>query len=306
MKALTLRIAVMFIVLLLPRAGAAQDFCAPWIYSPVATEGSQVWFQQHYRFRTKPMEARLMIATTGLVDVYLNGRNVSTALALPYRRAEGDTTAIAVCLDVRRFLQRGLNILAVHYSPGRYSLSHRQLALWLYGRDAYGRRFSHQSDGNFFCRIANHNIMANGCDSIQPLPQGETWRLGISDWPLWSGAAIYKERYRGDLTLQQPSWQSRAVTRVLRAEQAEAAGDSLWYHFPEAFHGRIRVTLRDCKKGELVCVDGTLYRCTGKVDEQLYSRLVLNPHREILITGDANFRREQVQAVEGLADMPAY
>lgn len=294
------RIITILLVLLLPLAGAAQDFCAPWIYCPSAVKGSEVYFQQSFSIRTKPTEARLIVATTGLVDVYLNGRNVSTALALPYQRAEGDTTAIAVSLDVRRFMQRGENIIAVHYSPASYRFSQRQLALSLGCRDAYGSRVALQSDENFACRLADSRVMANGYDSIAPGPQGAGWRDSIDFRPQWLGAAIYKERYRSDLTEQQLSWHDRNVTRVLRARSFEVQGDSVCYNFPEAFFGRVRVTLRDCKPGEEICVDGLKYRCTGRIDEQLYPRLAFGRHRQLTVSGDANFRREQLQLVEGL------
>lgn len=297
------RIAISLCCLFLGFAwAAAQDFSAPWIYGPQAVEGSQLWFQQQYELKTRPVEARLLVATTGLCDVYLNGRNVSMALTLP-PRAEGDTSAIAVELDVRRFMRRGRNVLAVHYSPGRYAKSRRQLALWLSGVDGRGRRFSFKTDSSFYCRLADHEIMENGRERISPLQEDENWRMSLTDLPAWTGVAIYNNKVKGDLRFQTQEEAEARTTRVVRPKYFDVEEDSIWYEFPYAARGRIRITLRDCKPGQEIRVDGLRYRCTGKTDEQIYPRMTASPFRRVLVTGDENFRQEQIQSVEALVEV---
>lgn len=76
------------------------------------------------------------------------------------------------------------------------------------------------------------------------------------------------------------------------------------YDFTPGFYGFTRVTLRDCKRGQHISINGLQYTCNGEMDEQAFGRFVPGFYRKVLISGDRNFKKEQIQNVEAIAIEP--
>ena len=76
------------------------------------------------------------------------------------------------------------------------------------------------------------------------------------------------------------------------------------YDFTPGFYGFTRVTLRDCKRGQRISINGLQYTCNGEMDEQAFGRFAPGFCRKVLISGDRNFKKEQIQNVEAIAIEP--
>ena len=98
----------------------ARQFNTHWVAAPDTDSLAHVWFRTTLLSSARHREAHLTIATTGLVKVYVNEAKVGTALFYP-SRPQGDTTAIALTLDVTPYLRPDSNVVAVLYSPGNAS-----------------------------------------------------------------------------------------------------------------------------------------------------------------------------------------
>ena len=106
----------------------AGDFGCRWMSHPAPDDTSHVWFRHTFVLEEPdmPRTAYIHVATTGRFVLYVNGRNVSTALFTP-DRTPNDTTVMAISYDVRRFLRPDSNTIALLYCPStrtRLSLIH--------------------------------------------------------------------------------------------------------------------------------------------------------------------------------------
>lgn len=92
----------------------AGDFGCRWMSHPAPDDTSHVWFRRTLVIEEQdmPRTAYIHVATTGRFVLYVNGRNVSTALFTP-DRTPNDTTVMAISYDVRRFLRPDSNTIAL-------------------------------------------------------------------------------------------------------------------------------------------------------------------------------------------------
>ena len=76
-----MRLVHTFILLLLSLTAAhAQQFGTEWMTSPSSTDSSCVWFRRTFVAHNPPKHASVCVATDSRFILYVNGRNVSTAL----------------------------------------------------------------------------------------------------------------------------------------------------------------------------------------------------------------------------------
>ena len=111
----------------------AQSFYTHWIAAQQVDSTSEIWVRQQIQLQECPVFASATIATTGKVDVYINERNVSTACWMPYRMGN-DNLPVSINMEVTRFLQPGVNTIAIWYSPTFQHINQQQMAFSLYGR----------------------------------------------------------------------------------------------------------------------------------------------------------------------------
>ena len=284
------------------KAVAQQWHCA-WIAHPTAADTTQVWFRRSYENASLSREAYIDIASTGFFTLYVNGRNVSTDILTPLRQ-QGDATPRSMTFDVKRFLRRGENTIAVWYSPSSAHKDLRQLSLNFYGTDSEGEPFSFLSDGSWLCREANMTLTTDGGEMQDATLYNMKWNTADFDLVLWL-PAMETEGTAGE-SIMADRWQeggSRTVS-VMQPRYFDVTDEGVLYDFAPGFYGFVRVTLRDCKRGQRISINGLRYTCNGDMDEQAFGRFAPTFCRKVLIKGDEDFSREQVQSVEAIAIAP--
>lgn len=117
------------------------DFDCRWLSHPTPDDTSHVWFSRTIVTSEKdmPRAAYIRVATTGRFVLYVNGRNVSTALFTPDRQ-KGDTAVTAIAYDVQRFLRTDTNTIALLYCPSMRT--RRQVSVCFYGIAADSSHFA--------------------------------------------------------------------------------------------------------------------------------------------------------------------
>lgn len=337
----------------------AGDFDCRWLSHPTPDDTSHVWFSRTIVTSEKdmPRAAYIRVATTGRFVLYVNGRNVSTALFTPDRQ-KGDTAVAAIAYDVQRFLRTDTNTIALLYCPSMRT--HRQVSVCFYGIAADSSHFavsgtdrpSFSLNGNagWLCRHAdtwqthdggeamNRNLYPyRWTDANQPLtlwqaveetstpqhhnistqhhnttpqrhnittPHNTTASLNtstpqhnnITTTPLSSEDICGYSPLRINPLVDNAARISRIYTPLL----TEQSGDTLTVHLVPNQRHLIRVTLRDCRRGERIRIGNLQYVCTGEMDEQAFTRFSPTDQNTVTISGDRHFCCEQVQEVESI------
>ena len=132
----------------------AGDFGCRWMSHPAPDDTSHVWFRRTLVIEEQdmPRTAYIHVATTGRFVLYVNGRNVSTALFTP-DRTPNDTTVMAISYDVRRFLRPDSNTIALLYCPS--TRTRRQVSVSFYGIAADNSHFATNDTDSWLCRHAD-------------------------------------------------------------------------------------------------------------------------------------------------------
>ena len=335
------------------------DFDCRWMSHPMPDDTSHVWFSRTIVTSEKdmPRAAYIRVATTGRFVLYVNGRNVSTALFTPDRQ-KGDTAVAAIAYDVQRFLRTDTNTIALLYCPSMRT--RRQVSVCFYGIAADSSHFavsgtdrpSFALNGNagWLCRHAdtwqthdggeamNRNLYPyRWTDANQPLalwqtveetatpqhhntstpqhhttpqrhnittPHNTTASLNtstpqhnnITTTPLSSEDICGYSPLRINPLVDNAARISRIYTPLL----TEQSGDTLLVHLVPNRRHLIRVTLRDCRRGERIRIGNLQYVCTGEMDEQAFTRFSPTDQNTVTISGDRHFCCEQVQEVESI------
>lgn len=132
----------------------AGDFGCRWMSHHAPDDTSHVWFRHTLVTEEQdiPRTAYIHVATTGRFVLYVNGRNVSTALFTP-DRTPNDTTVMAISYDVRRFLRPDSNTIALLYCPS--TRTRRQVSVSFYGIAADSSHFATNNTDGWLCRHAD-------------------------------------------------------------------------------------------------------------------------------------------------------
>jgi len=300
-----LKIVLLVIIFpLLPFHALAADFLPSWITAPDAERGAQVWFRGDYSFSQKPLNAYLVVATTGRVCTYVNGWNVSTDILSP-TRCDTVGGAVAVVHDVTRFLQRGRNTVAVWFAPLHGCVDGRQIAVALYGKGRDGEAFSYVSDGDWLCRHAPVKTDSAGVEYIDGCSSHTLWLDKEHDLALWKHAVEYRNQPDSPRNIlydipeeRRTAYKATRAARTLRPRHFDICGDSVVYDFGIGVRGQLRITLRGARRGEEISVGNIRYVCSGRADEQIIQRFSTTDVRRLTVCGDANFAREQIIDVE--------
>lgn len=274
---------------------SAQSFGWHWIAGPVADDSTQQLFRKTLVGLQKPQQATIAIASTGPFMLYVNGRNVSTAAFLG-----SSDTPTAYSFDVTRFLRADTNVVAVWQSPVPGSRQAGRIAVNCYGRYADGRRFAMVSDSSWRCHRAESTTRPRHGEQ-------EDGRLHHAEWNqspfvpyLWGFAREVSpgpEAPPHERRQVFPEWR---VSRILTPRSEQEGPDGITFDFGESFSGWIRVTLREAKEGEVLHIGDFTYICRNAIDEQACRRFTTSQQRQVTISGDKHFSREQIQNVEGL------
>ena len=310
----------------------AGDFDCRWMSHPTPDDTSHVWFSRTIVTSEKdmPRAAYIRVATTGRFVLYVNGRNVSTALFTPDRQ-KGDTAVAAIAYDVQRFLRTDTNTIALLYCPSMRT--HRQVSVCFYGIAADSSHFAVSgTDRPCFALNGNAGWLCRHADTWQTHDGGEAmnrnlypYRWTDANQPLAMWQAVEETSTSQPLTTTTPHHlttintlssedicgynplrinplvdNAARISRIYTPLLTEQSGDTLTVHLVPNRRHLIRVTLRGCRRGERIRIGNLQYVCTGEMDEQAFTRFSPTDQNTVTISGDRHFCCEQVQEVESI------
>lgn len=308
----------------------ACDFGCRWMSHPAPDDTSHVWFRRTLVIEEPdmPRTAYIHVATTGRFVLYVNGRNVSTALFTP-DRTPSDTTVMAISYDVRRFLRPDSNTIALLYCPS--TRTRRQVSISLYGIAADSSRFATNDTDDWLCRHADTWQTHDGGEAMNRNTYPYRWTDTNQPLALWQAVEQISTPHHHTTTpphhLNITPPQHLNISTPISAEDicgyspvrtnplvdnaahmrriytplfTEQSDDTLTVHLVPNERHLIRVTLRGCRRGERISIGNLHYVCTGEIDEQAFMRFTPTSSNTIIITGDSHFRSEQVQEVESI------
>lgn len=308
----------------------AGDFGCRWMSHPAPDDTSHVWFRRTLVIEEQdmPRTAYIHVATTGRFVLYVNGRNVSTALFTP-DRTPNDTTVMAISYDVRRFLRPDSNAIALLYCPS--TRTRRQVSVSFYGIAADSSHFATNDTDGWLCRHADTWQTHDGGEAMNRNTYPYRWTDTDQPLVLWQAVEQISTSQRLNLSTSHHNTttppQHHNTLPLLSAEDicgyspvhinplvdnaahmrriytplfTEQSTDTLIVHLVPNERHLIRVTLRGCQRGERISIGNLHYVCTGEIDEQAFARFTPTSSNTIIITGDSHFRSEQVQEVESI------
>ena len=316
----------------------AGDFGCRWMSHPAPDDTSHVWFRHTLVIdeQDMPRTAYIHVATTGRFVLYVNGRNVSTALFTP-DRTPNDTTVMAISYDVRRFLRPDSNTIALLYCPS--TRTRRQVSVSFYGIAADSSHFATNDTDGWLCRHADTWQTHDGGEAMNRNTYPYRWT--DTDQPLALWQAVEQISTYQPINTSPPQHNTTSTSQhhnttppqhlntlpLLSAEDicgyspvrinplvdnaahmrriytplfTEQSADTLIVHLVPNERHLIRVTLRGCRRGERISIGNLHYVCTGEIDEQAFARFTPTSSNTIIITGDSHFQSEQVQEVESI------
>lgn len=308
----------------------AGDFGCRWMSHPAPDDTSHVWFRRTFVIEEQdiPRTAYIHVATTGRFVLYVNGRNVSTALFTP-DRTPNDTTVMAISYDVRRFLRPDSNIIALLYCPS--TRTRRQVSVSFYGIAADSSHFATNDTDGWLCRHADTWQTHDGGEAMNRNTYPYRWTDTDQPLALWQAVEQISTSQHLNLSTSQhhnttppqhlntlpllsaedicgyspvrinPLVDNAAhMRRIYTPLFTEQSADTLTVHLVPNERHLIRVTLRGCRRGERISIGNLHYVCTGEIDEQAFARFTPTSSNTIIITGDSHFQSEQVQEVESI------
>ncbi len=280
---------------------SAQTVAGHWIGMSRPDSLSHVWFRQTYVEQGLPQTGQVTVVSPGYYKLYVNACNVGTALCYPPRPQGGDSL-LAMTFDVTPYLRPDTNVIALCYAPVFPHVDSCQVSVAFFGEEADGRPFCRVSDRNWLCRPANSRWTAEGGEWVDGRHHHASWKQAAFDAALWTGA----EERTADAGRQVES--VSAASPVLR--HVHTAGyryfdrdrddGGVAYEFGTGFHGALRLTLREARRGEHIVYDGLEYVCNGELDEQMMPVFRMADYRRVHVCGDRRFRVGQITSVEAL------
>lgn len=283
----------------------AQEYNTHWISFPQPDSTSHIWFRQTYLQSGTPRKGQVTIASTGYYKLYVNEYNVGTAAFYPSREPDSNN-AVTLSFDVTPYLRNDTNVIAVIYSPAYAHLNPRQISLIYSGKDSIGHPFAYHSDAGWLCRRANSSINNRGGERIDGRYHNTVWHTTQFEQALWLNAKEQRGRQATPDTARNGFHPSLRITRRRGYKYFDLVKDGVEYEFGEGFHGWVRLTLRNARKGQTIRFGNTEYICNGSLDEQACPVFGLSDYRRVHISGDSSFQRDQIFDIEAIAIAPRH
>lgn len=307
---------LLYILLLLfavSQHAVSQTFAAEWMTCPEQTDTSCLWFRRTFVAAERPCRASVRVASDSRFILYVNGRNVSTALYMPVC-GDGASRTVAITFDVTRFLRPDSNTVALLASPSLPRMAAPRVAVDFFGVTAGGCRFARSNVDGWLCRPAGARFASGGelYDSRLDSLSSACGDMALVQWvPAAQSAAVTAPP--ADIGMSAESVfgysvhgcnvladDAVRVAGIVGPQRREVRGDTVVCDFAPGLCGFMRVTLRGCRRGERIRIGGFTYVCSGYNDEQAFCRFSPQYFRSVAITGDCSFSPEQVQDVEAV------
>ena len=274
-----------------------------WIGMPGTDSLSHVWFRQTYLEQGRPQQAYVTVATSGYYKLYVNECNVGTAAFYPSRETYSDN-AVSMTFDVTPYLRSDTDVVALCYAPSYPHVDSCQISVLFCGIDSAGRPFSRASDGNWLCRRANSRWTSDGWEVVDRRCHDPSWKAAWFAPALWLSAECRNDPSRRHVTYLSPDAPVMYLDHSEGYRFFDRDSIGVTYDFGPGFHGMLRLTLREARRGERIFYDGIEYICSGEMDEQMFPVFRIGDYRRVRVTGDGRFRRDQVVDVEALQMAP--
>ena len=305
-------------------AAHAGGWRGAWICHPAASPDEQVWFRRTFTDSGHIIRAQVEVAACGMAVLYVNGYNVSADVP---DAAAADTVRL-VRYDVTRFLRPDTNVVAVWYSPygtgtaaddvmkvkadsmteepgGRSG----QLSLTFFGSriragGVQAEPFSHVSDATWLCRTNGGRTVSRSREVSDGRELTVPWNGRDMSVMQWVGAERPQVPCNPVVVDMLPLHSVMRVTHIYDFSLLSATPQGLVYGCVPGFRGRLRMTLRDMRRGDVVSVGGMQYICSGETDEQAYMRFTDYEGDDVTVSGSVGLSETTVMAVEGLVVEP--
>ncbi len=281
----------------------AQEYGMHWIGVADPDSLSHVWFRQTYLEEGRPQQACVTVTSTGYYKLYVNECNVGTAVFYPAREPYSDNP-VSMTFDVTPYLRSDTDVVALCYAPAYPHVDSCQVSVLFYGVDSAGQAFSRASDGDWLCRRANSRWTADGQELIDGRYHNPSWKAAWFDPALWLPAERRRDGRRRPVNYLSPDAPVLRHVHTDGYRYFDRDSTGVTYDFGEAFHGLLRLTLREARRGEHILYDGMEYICNGELDEQAFPVFRIGDYRRIRVSGDRRFRRDQITTVEALQMAP--
>lgn len=309
---------------------------AGWISHPDAAAGEQVWFRRCFTGEGRTVNGRIEVVTDGTAVVFVNGYNVTADVPPPLPdRPSGEMWMMRY--DVTRYLRPDSNVVAVRCSPAAPA----DLSLALHGtpllvpadslsvtgttpvaprlrlvfsglRVTHGGRraapFSYTTDDTWLCRTAGCRLLEDGVEWVDGRTAVEDWRPADVEIMKWRNAREEAAVTVGRIVEEAPLHRAVRVGRVRECGLIGAAAGRLTYGCGPEFCGRLRVTLRGMKSGDVLRVGGDVpgsggmrYVCSGEADEQAVMRFTEYEGASVTVSCDTGLTPDNVTKVETLS-----
>ena len=282
----------------------AQPFAITWLHHPSTASGDQVWFRTEATLDGDVADATLSVCTTGRVDIYVNERNVTSDVLIPYRE-NAEPTAVTTDFDVARFLRNGPNTIAVWYAPLDMQTTDRQVAVMLCGRYNSGKRFTIGSDDGWMCHTANRRTTATG-EAVDATAYTMKWNSDDIDIATWLPATTLKTDETSEHRRIYDPYMVEKMNKIRPQERIYTEGDTLVYDFGNTFRGWVRVTMRGRKRGERLTIGNLTYTCRAQTDEQAFHKFTIGLQRKVVIKSTEKILPENIFSAEAIEIVPFF
>ena len=276
-----------------------------WIRYPDSEDTAQIWFRRQYNIPNTTTEASISIASSGRYILYINGRNVSIDVLIPNIQENSNTTSI-LNFEVSRFLKKGINTIAIWYSPiANLNNENKQIAVDFYGQTIEGERFSYTTNSTWLCKKANACIKADNNEIINSLEYKYDWKddsCPLYDWKQSQICCPSKVKY----SVEPLTCISNRIKHIYSYRSFDNDGNKILYDFGTSFMGWTRVALRGMRRGQRIEINGLSYICSGEMDEQACRRFTETESGRALVTGPADFSVDKIMKIEGIEIAPFF
>lgn len=278
-----------------------------WIAHPCAEGSEQIWFCRSFSGEGRTVAGQIEMAVGGGAVLYVNGYNVTADVPIPVSgvwrplAAGEEATVVAARYDVTRYLRPDTNVVAVWCAPeARLSLVFSGLRVTHGGRRA--EPFVHTTDATWLCRTCGSRISPDGRERVDGRETQEELRTASLEVIKWLNAReIAPILERGKIMEVVPLRSAVRVGHVDDCCLTEVAAGRLTYSCGRGFRGRIRVTLRGMRRGDLLDIGGMGYVCSGESDEQAIMRFTEYVGDSVIVSGGPDLTPDNVQSVEAIS-----
>lgn len=309
-----------------------------WISQPGGDSCHDVWFSHSYYFDELPDEAYIEITTAGWAEIFVNGRNISNALLWPSVDSTAEA-AVCTGFDIGRFMCQGVNRIAVDYAPKRSGCSgceqcsasrfgllmaadscpgepvdtlchykqsatqpKGQIALRFYGVYPDSTEFESRTDSTWQCHDGRRTLTDDQGELIDSRKaEYRMGRLSSSDIAGWTAAIITPIAPADTIIRTGVSASGLFLENIIEPTFGGSENGCLIYNFgKKGFVGLLRLTLRDCQRGQMIQAGKLRYICSGDIDEQAYSKFTPQPIPSVGISGSHDFSRSNIYMIEGV------